>query len=89
MKTIQNVTLWLNGETKTADKLSVILTYDNLSDSATFTYSIGIETGNPITDFLPYASGVIVINGQDYIDWDNSNDEAYQIVAEKLNITIL
>jgi hypothetical protein len=89
MVQIQDVTLWVNGETKIADTLLVILTNDNLSDSATFTYIIGVETDNPITQLITYASGVVLVDGQDYIDWDNSNTEAYQIVASKLNITII
>jgi hypothetical protein len=29
------------------------------------------------------------MSGQDYLDWDNSNDEAYTYIAEKLNLVIL
>lgn len=89
MKTIQNVNLWVDGQSKSADRLKVILTNDNLENSATFTYMIGVESGNPIIEMITYANGVVVIDGQDYEDWDNSNDQAYTIVADKLNITIL
>jgi len=29
------------------------------------------------------------MDGEDYIDWDNSNDEAYVYIAGKLNLSIV
>jgi len=29
------------------------------------------------------------MDGQDYIDWDNSNEAAYQYIAGKLNLVII
>jgi protein involved in sex pheromone biosynthesis len=89
MKKIQDVSLWVNGQSINVDTLVVVLTNDNLSDTATFTYMIGNETGNPIIPFQAFANGVVNVDGQDYNDWDNSNEQAYEIVAEKLNLTII
>lgn len=89
MKKIQTLNLWINGQTIPVDTFVVTLTNDNLSDTATFSYMIGNETGNPIIPFESFTSGVVVIEGQDYLSWDNSNEQAYQIVSQKLNITII
>jgi hypothetical protein len=89
MKTIQPVDIWIEGQVQVADKLSVFITYDDLATTATFTYLIGYETGNPIIELKPLSSGTVVISGQQYIDWDNSNNQAYEIVATYLNLVII
>ena len=89
MVQIQNLTLWVNGNQETADSLLVVLTNDNLSTFANFTYIIGKSTGNPITPLKNLVSGTMLIDGEDYNDWDNSNEQAYEIVANKLNLTII
>jgi predicted nucleic acid-binding OB-fold protein len=35
------------------------------------------------------SNGNVSMDGQDYIDWDNSNEAAYAYVASKLNLTIV
>jgi len=35
------------------------------------------------------ADGNITMSGEDYLNWDNSNDQAYSYIAEKLNLTII
>jgi hypothetical protein len=89
MKTIQGVDVWYEGQVIVADKLSVFISYDDLATTATFTYIIGVDTGNPIVVLKPLSNGTIVISGQQYIDWDNSNEQAYEIVATDLNLTII
>lgn len=89
MKSIQQVNVWVNGQQKNADKLNVISSFDDLSSTATLTYTIGIETSNPITTFTAYAGGIVTLEGKDYTDWDGTTDWAYQFVATKLNLTIL
>jgi hypothetical protein len=89
MVQIQNLNLWVNGNQVIADRLLVILTNDNLSSFASFTYIIGQATDNPITPLKNLISGTLLLDGQDYIDWDNSNEQAYEIVAGKLNLTII
>lgn len=89
MVTIQPVGIWYEGQTVQADKLSVYIVYDDLATTATFTYIIGVETGNPISQLQSLTTGNVVISGQQYIDWDNSNEQAYEIVAQDLNLTII
>lgn len=93
MKTIEPVSVWVNGEVKTATVLKVVSSFDDLSTFATFSYSLQQEVISPevppasLSNTI--ASGQVHINGQDYIDWDNSNDAAYEYVADKLNITLV
>jgi hypothetical protein len=91
-KAIQPITIWYNGENKTGSELSVVLSYDNLEDKGIFQYHIkeGVsQQGDYLVGGLSLSNGYINIDGQDYQNWDNSNDAAYQYVATKLNVTIL
>ena len=91
MKAIQQVQVWKNGEEKLANAFNAILINDDLSTSATFYYQLlakatdaeGNESSENLTD------GNVACSGQDYIDWDNSNESAYQYIAAKLNLTIV
>jgi len=90
---IQPVSIWNNGQSKQASELDARITYDNLASSATFQYELkeavvhdteGVEIGGNVLSV-----GTISIQGQDYIDWDNSNEAAYVYIASKLNLTII
>jgi hypothetical protein len=93
MKTIEPVSVWVNGEVKIATILNVVSSYDDLSTFATFKYFLQQEqlvvNTPPSTISNVVATGEVLINGQDYIDWNDSNDAAYAYVAEKLNLTIV
>ena len=91
-KAIQPITIWYNGENKTGSELSVVLSYDNLKDKGIFQYDIkeGVtQQGDYLVGGLSLSNGYINIEKEDYQNWDNSNDAAYQFVASKLNVTIL
>jgi len=91
MKTIQAVSIWQNGQVKFATKLNLSIIYDNLRDSATFQYEL-LEVLID-SDGLEYTSIVsqnnILMDGQDYQDWNGNNDYPYTWSANKLNLTIL
>lgn len=91
MKAIQPVQVWKNGEEKQANAFNLILINDDLATSATFYYQLiassSDEEGNVSTEQL--ADGNIGMSGEDYQNWDDSNDSAYQYCAEKLNLTIV
>jgi hypothetical protein len=91
MKAIQPVSIWKDGQLKTATLLNIVCN-DNLKDGAVFAYSLLSETvvdpeELPLTEQL--SDGVIGLGGTEYENWDDSNDQAYSIVAAKLNITLL
>jgi hypothetical protein len=94
MKTIQPVSIWVNGSVQAATKLNMNIIFDNLEDNATFYYellssSVDAE-GNEVLAQL--AQGNLHIAGADYQNWDASsdiNDAAYQWGAQQLSLTII
>jgi len=98
MKAITPVNIWHEGSLKEASLLSVASSYDDLNTYATFSYRIMVaaeapEGPEPIMPPMAInetvASGQMYMGGQDYIDWDNSNEAAYEYVAEKLNLELV
>ena len=91
MKAIQNVQVWKNGEEKQANAFNLILINDDLKSSATFYYQLLAsstdEEGNVSTEQL--ADGNVGMSGEDYQNWDDSNDGAYNYCAGKLNLVII
>lgn len=91
MKSIQPIQVWKNGEEKQANTLSLVLINDDLSTNATFYYQLiassSDEEGNASTEQL--ADGNVSMSGEDYQNWDDSNDGAYSFCAGKLNLTIV
>lgn len=91
MKSINNVQVWKNGEEKLANTLNLILINDDLKSSATFYYQLLAsstdEEGNVSSEML--ADGNVGMSGEDYQNWDDSNDGAYNYCAGKLNLVII
>ena len=91
MKSIQSVQVWKNGEEKQANTFNLILINDDLATSATFYYQLLAsstdEEGNVSTEQL--ADGNVGMSGEDYQNWDDSNDGAYNYVAGKLNLILV
>jgi len=93
MKQIEPISIWKNGESFEANLLNAYIINDNLATSCTFYYSL-CSSGEG-TEALPLvigqtlADGNITMSGEDYLNWDNSNDQAYSYIAEKLNLTII
>jgi hypothetical protein len=93
MKSIEPVTAWKNGEQLEANLLNAYIINDNLATSCSFYYSL--NTSGEGTEAMPLIMGQVVaegnltMSGDDYIAWDNSNEQAYQYIAEKLNLTLI
>jgi hypothetical protein len=93
MKSIEPVTAWKNGEQLEANLLNAYIINDNLATSCSFYYSL--NTSGDGTEAMPLvlgqilADGNLTMSGEDYIAWDNSNEQAYQYIAEKLNLTLI
>ena len=93
MKQIQPVTIWKNGEQKIANYLNAYIVNDNLKDNVTFYYALvnqEVVDENPIT--IELANGNISLSGEEYDNWGASgdiNEEAYVILAEKLNLVLI
>jgi hypothetical protein len=85
MKNISPVTIWKNGQNKTASVLDAIIINDNLSSSCTFYWMLKEdgEAGQVLAD------GNATMSGEDYDGWDGSNDYAFDYIASQINVTIL
>ena len=93
MKPIESVTIWKNGESQEANLLNAIIINDNLESSCSFYYQLcasgeGTEA-MPLVIGQTLAEGNITMSGQDYLDWDNSNEAAYVYIADELNLTLI
>ena len=78
---IQPITIWKDGEAKVASQLSATIISDNLVDSAVFYYRLLTEENAQV------AEGNVSISGEDYENWF-SNEDAYNYIANKLNLTL-
>jgi hypothetical protein len=90
MKPIQPLTIWLNGQNVIADILNISSAYDNILDTATFSWQLY----SSLLDVSPtlLINGNLTIQGQEYIDWNASGDvnqAAYIWVSEQLNVTLI
>lgn len=81
MKAINAVQVWKNGEEKQANMFNLVLINDDLATNANFYYQL-LAANEQLTD------GNCSMSGKDYLDWNGSNDAAYNFVAWKLNLTI-
>ena len=89
MKQIEPITIWKNGESQEANLLVAYIINDNLESSCTFYYQLCSSGEQPDTIGQSLADGNVTMSGDDYLNWDNSNDAAYSYIAEKLNLVIL
>lgn len=77
---IEPITIWKDGQSKTATVISASIISDNLTDSATFYYRLLTD------DKEQAAEGNVIITGDDYANWF-SNEDAYNYICTKLNLT--
>jgi hypothetical protein len=88
MKNISPVFIWKNGITKTASILDAYIINDNLSSSCTFYWMLK-EADQEEQAGQVLADGNATMSGDDYDNWDGSNDYAFEYIAEQINVTIL
>lgn len=93
MKQIKSVTIWNNGEQKTASILTAKIVDDNLQNACNFYYELC--EGGQGTEEMPLIKGVTLVagnvpmSGETYLSWDGNNDFAFSYIAEKLNLTLI
>jgi hypothetical protein len=85
MKTIQPVSVWFSGVEKQATVLSAYASGDNLVNAASFSYQLLSETIS--SGLEQVVSGSLSMTGEAYQNWE-TNDYAYEWVAQQLNLTI-
>jgi hypothetical protein len=92
MKNIQPVQIWKDGISQTASVLVSRIIYDDLSNSCSFYWELRKESttiDEIITLGETLASGNTIMDGQDYINWNGSNDAAYEFIAASINVIII
>ena len=93
MVNIQPVSVWKDGVEKSASILQAVIINDDMATNAQFYYQLkSADThdaeGSTISgEFL--VGGNVSMSGEDYTNWDDSNAQAYQYIANKLNLTII
>jgi hypothetical protein len=92
MKNITPINIWKSGEVKTASVLDATIINDNLSTSCTFYWML--KEADSVVDEQTIAGqtladGNTTMTGEDYDNWDGSNDYAFNYIAKQINVTIL
>jgi hypothetical protein len=82
MKKIEPISIWDNGTNQNATILNAYCINDNLSTSAAFYYALLSN------DKAQLAQGNLTMSGEIYDAWE-TNDYAYNWIAEQLNLTII
>lgn len=102
MAQIQPVSVWKDGQVKTAEQFSLRSIGDDLQSSAQFYYELkeadvvsqDAEGNDVTTAGSVVAVGNLSISGQDYSDWGSQsgvdiNTWAYNWAADQLSLTII
>jgi hypothetical protein len=88
MKTINPVSVWFNGQEVQASVLNAYVGNDNLINLASFNYQLLQIINIDNLDYtVPVVSGTLNMDGEAYDNWE-TNEYAYQWIAEQLNLTI-
>ena len=93
MKQIEPITIWKNGESQKANLLNAYITNDDLATSCSFFYSLNASgegtEAMPLIIGQTLAEGNVQMSGENYLAWDNSNEQAYEYIAKELNLTLI
>jgi hypothetical protein len=92
MREIQPIQIWKNGEVKTASILDAQIINDNLESNCTFYWQL--KEANSVVDEQTIsvqilADGNASLSGEDYDNWDGSNDYAFSYIATQINVVLL
>jgi hypothetical protein len=92
MREIQPLQIWKNGEVKTASLLDAQIISDNLQSACVFYWMLkeaDIVVDDQVGSGLILADGNVNLLGEDYDNWDGSNDFAFEYIAQQLNVVLL
>jgi hypothetical protein len=90
MKKISPLSIWVNGETKSAEYLNAVCINLQLGSSATFCYQLftGVEVDGVMQPGENLTSGNLTMDGEAYQSW-TTDDVAWDWVAAQLNLQII
>ena len=100
MKNINPIQIWKDGQSKTASVLNANIVADDLQTFCLFYWQL--KESDTIIEADPrvegsadqtiqgqvLAEGNSSMTGEDYQNWDGSNDAAYEFVSGQINVTI-
>jgi hypothetical protein len=92
MRQIEPIEILLNEEVKIASILDAQIISDDLDSSCLFYWMLkeaDIIVEDQVGSGLILSDGNITISGQDYINWDGSNNFAFNYIATELNVVLL
>jgi len=93
MKKIQTIQIWKNGQSQEANLLIASSEFDNLISYCSFSYKLcSIDDSTDEINLIVgecLAIGSVEMNQDEYLEWDGSNESAYNYIADKLNLTII
>jgi hypothetical protein len=92
MRQIEPIEILLNEEVKIASILDAQIISDDLDSSCLFYWMLkeaDIIVEDQVGSGLILSDGNISITGQNYINWDGSNDFAFNYIAQQLNVVLL
>jgi hypothetical protein len=92
MREIQPIQIWKNGEVKTASILDAQIINDNLESNCTFYWQL--KEADSVVDEQTIsgqtlADGNASLSGEDYDNWDGSNDYAFSYIAQQINVVLI
>jgi hypothetical protein len=90
MKKIQALSLWYDGAFKDATLFAVSVNNIVLGTSASISFALysSFENEADYPDRL-LNSGVLSLEGQEYLDWGTDDNYVWEWAANKLNLTII
>lgn len=94
MKQISPLSIWVNGETKSAEYLNAVCINLQLGSSAVFNYQLYAKTETEVDGEMVASvgelltSGNLEMSGDDYSNW-TTDDVAWDWIASKLNVEII
>jgi len=98
MREITPLQIWKSGEVKTASILDASIISDNLQSNCAFYWQLkeantvipaDEEVEEQTIQGAVLADGNANLSGEDYDNWDGSNDYAFNYIAQKINVTLL
>lgn len=78
---IKPISIWQNGKTVIFNKIDIHINFDDLVSKAFFYYLLTNEEGNRI-------EGNLVIDGEDYSNWNGENESTIKLVISKLGLSL-
>ena len=92
MKQIEPIEVWTEKGVKIAKYLSAAINRDNMDNFATFYWQLFDENIDQEGTPQPNESirqGNVSMSPEQYEEWDNSNEQGYEFVANQINVTII